>query len=184
MTTLVHRRAATARWPGTAAWLPLAVLPVACGFLTADWPAWARMWSLAFSIFAGLKWLTFAASEAARQATWQRSAGYLLLWTGMDAKTFFADRSIIKPARFREWLWAAGQILFGVWLVLGVSPRFLGSKPLVAGWLMMTGVVSILHFGVSRLLSLGWRSLGVDARHIMHTPLLAGSLADFWSRRW
>jgi alginate O-acetyltransferase complex protein AlgI len=182
MTTLVRKRTAVKRGP--AAWLPLAALPLGCWLLTAGWPAWARMWSLAISIFAGLKWLTFASSVAGRAATWQRSASYLLLWTGMDAKAFFTDRANVKRGGWHEWLWAVGQILAGLWLLVGVAPRFVESQPLVAGWLTMAGVVSILHFGLSRVLSLTWRAAGVDARHIMHKPLFAGSLADFWGRRW
>jgi hypothetical protein len=183
MTTLVRNRTAVARWPA-AAWLPLAVLPVGCGLLTADWPAWARMWSLAIAIYAGLKWLTFASSAAARDATWVRSAGYLLLWTGMDAEAFFTERTNVKAARWHEWMWATGQILTGVWLLIGVAPQWLEPQPLVAAWVIMTGLVSVLHFGVSRLFSLGWRAAGIDARHIMHKPLFAASLVDFWGRRW
>jgi D-alanyl-lipoteichoic acid acyltransferase DltB (MBOAT superfamily) len=33
-------------------------------------------------------------------------------------------------------------------------------------------------------LSLIWRRAGVDARPIMNAPALAGSLSDFWGRRW
>ena len=46
----------------TAAWLPLVTLPVAAVWLAAEWPSWVFMWVLAFSIYAGLKWLGFAAS--------------------------------------------------------------------------------------------------------------------------
>jgi alginate O-acetyltransferase complex protein AlgI len=34
------------------------------------------------------------------------------------------------------------------------------------------------------LLSLAWRSAGVDARAIMQAPLLSTSLAEFWGKRW
>lgn len=50
------------------AWLPLAVLPCAVGVFLSDWPSWVFMWALAFSIYAGLKWLSFFDSiEAAEQ---------------------------------------------------------------------------------------------------------------------
>jgi hypothetical protein len=48
----------------------------------------------------------------------------------------------------------------------------------------LTGVVSILHFGLSHWLSILWRLGGVNAKHIMDKPVLATSLADFWGRRW
>jgi alginate O-acetyltransferase complex protein AlgI len=140
------------------------------------------MWLLAITIYGGCKWLTFATSAAARAAGVWKSAGYLLLWTGMDAEAFFGRSVSLARPRWSEWAWAAGQAALGVWILLGVAPR--ASQPMIAGWLTMLGVVSILHFGVSQLLSLAWRTAGVPARHIMHKPLLAASLTDFWGRRW
>jgi len=183
MTTLVQAKPAEIRWP-TTAWLPLAVLPVATAFLAAGLPAWVQMWLLAISIYGGFKWLTFVASPAARRGSLGRSLGYLFLWTGMDAEAFFGNSDVAIRTRWSQWAWAVGQTAVGVWFVLGLAPRLVRSHPLVAGWLTMTGVVSILHFGVSQLLSLGWQAAGINARHIMHKPLLATSLADFWGRRW
>jgi hypothetical protein len=183
MTTIVRAKPTEIRW-NLAAWLPLAVLPVAAGALTADWPAWVRMWLLAFSIYASLKWLTFAVSPAARQATLGQSAGYLLLWTGMDAEAFFGKSPRTEQPRWTEWTWATGQMAAGAWLLVRLAPRLAVSHPLVAGWVAMTGLVSVLHFGVSQLLSLGWRAAGTSAQHIMHKPVFARSLADFWGRRW
>jgi len=58
------------------------------------------------------------------------------------------------------------------------------SQPYFAGWVAMTGVVSVLHFGVSHVSSLVWRSCGVNALHIMDKPLLAQSASAFWGHRW
>src|SRR5206468_12718760 len=104
--------------------------------------------------------------------------------TGMDAETFFGSRKQVEQPRWSELAWAVGQAAVGFWLLVGLAPRFVGSSPLVAGWLTMAGVISILHFGVSHLLSLAWRIAEVNARHIMEKPVLARSLADFWGRRW
>lgn len=159
------------------------MLPAFVGIATAGGPAWVFMWALAISIYAGCKWLTFATSPVARQAPFWQSAGYLLLWTGMDADSFFAKSALRQP-RWSQWAWAAWQAAFGVWLVTSMAPHFMHRAPQIAGWLAMIGIVSILHFGLSQLLSLIWRSLGISAQHIMHKPLLARSLADFWGRRW
>jgi hypothetical protein len=108
----------------------------------------------------------------------------LSAWTGMDAEAFFGKSSHAEKPRWSQWVWAIAQTAVGLGVLLGVAPQFVETRPLIAGWLAMTGVVSILHFGVSQLLSLAWRSAGVNARHIMHKPLFARSLADFWGRRW
>jgi hypothetical protein len=183
MTTIVRTKSIEVRQQ-LAAWAPLVALPVGAGWLTGPLPAWVRMWAVAVAIYAGFKWATFALSSAARQASMSRSAGYLFLWTGMDAEAFFGSRKQTEQPRCSELVWAAGQPAFGIWLLLSIAPRFIAAHPLIAGWLTMTGVVSILHFGVSHFLSLVWRMDGVNARHIMNTPVLSKSLADFWGRRW
>jgi hypothetical protein len=182
MTTIVQAKRFRIRQQ-LAAWLPLAVLPIAAAWLTALLPAWAQMWAVAFAIYGGFKWATFALAPAARRATATQAAGYLFLWTGMDADAFFGSWKPAQP-RGSELAWAASQTAIGLWLLFGVAPRFATSHALVAGWLTMIGVVSILHFGVSHFMSLAWRKAGVNARHIMDKPVLARSLAEFWGRRW
>ena len=58
-----------------AAWLPLVVLPVAVVLFTSEWPSWLFMWTLAFSIYAGLKWLSFADSIDTSESTVGLSLG-------------------------------------------------------------------------------------------------------------
>src|SRR5690242_9799595 len=61
-------------------WPPLLLLPVAVVLLAPpEWPRWAFMWALAFSIYAGCKWLTWRRTPAAA-APWWRHVGYLFAW--------------------------------------------------------------------------------------------------------
>jgi hypothetical protein len=183
MTTIADTRY-VARPRNAAAWLPLLVVPVVAVVATQSFPAWVQMWALAIAIYGSLKWLTFATTPAARGATLAMSAGYLFLWTGMDAEQFFGGHKPIQPPRWSEWVWAIGQGAVGFWLLLSIAPALMTSHPIVAGWIAMTGIVSILHFGLSHVLSLLWRADGVNAEHIMQKPVLARSLTDFWGRRW
>jgi alginate O-acetyltransferase complex protein AlgI len=173
----------SAPWARIAAWLPLVSLPVAAVWLAAEWPSWVFMWVLAFSIYAGLKWFSFAVSVDPSESTVGRSLGYLLLWPGMDAKSFFSTDQVVERPSLREWLLALAKLVLGVILIV-VATFLVNRCPMIAGWVGMAGCVFTLHFGLFHLLSVVWRRAGVDAPPIMDTPLLASSLSDFWGRRW
>ena len=182
-TAAATRRAA--RLPKAVAWLPLAVLPLAAAWTTAARPRWAFMWALAASVYAGLKWLTLADSAgAAARAGLPRSAGYLLLWPGMNAVVFLGPAAGLPRPACGEWALASAKLAFGLLLIYGVAPLTIDDSPLLAGWLGMAGVVFVLHFGLFHLLSICWRRAGVDAPPLMHAPVLSASLSEFWGRRW
>jgi len=142
------------------------------------------MWALAISIFTGLKWLTFATSTAAHDASWQRIAGYLFLWPGLNADAFLANSERPATPSWHEWGWAWAKTAVGVMLLIGAVPPAMESHPLFAGWLGMIGLVLVLHFGVFHLLSLAWRRAGIVAPPLMNRPVAAASLSDFWRQRW
>jgi hypothetical protein len=181
LTKPLDRTSARPRWRG---WLPLILLPLAVLLLVpVQWPRWVFMWLLAVAIYAGCKWLTSRRTPAADASLW-RHAAYLLLWPGLDAGAFLRRNSRIAKPATSEWCFAAFKLTIGVSLVWGivrlVPPRF----ELVQGWIGMAGCVFVLHFGLMHLLSCLWRSLGIDARPLMHWPIAATSLTDFWGRRW
>jgi hypothetical protein len=102
----------------------------------------------------------------------------------MEASSFLDPEKHAECTTAREWIWAIAKTLCGALLVWGVV-RFVPMQDgLLAGWLGMLGIILILHFGAFHILSLAWRSVGVDARPIMHAPFSATSLSDFWGRRW
>ena len=169
---------------GVLAWLPLVALPtfvlVVHSFLT----AWLFMWSLAFAIFLGLKWLTCCrAQDRVAHSIW-RSVAYLLAWPGMDAESFLDENKRRVRPRFQQWLWACGQTVAGAallwWVARGISPE----KPLLRGWTGMLGLVLLLHFGIFQLLALFWQSRELDAAAMMSSPIRSQSLSEFWGKRW
>lgn len=169
-------------WQG---WLPVLVLPAAVLWLVpGTWPRWALMWTLAFALYGGCKWLTWRRTPVVG-ASLGRHLGYLLAWPGLDAAAFLnsAQLPLARPTA-KEWWFASGKLALGVGLLFGLAREVPVSLSLLAGWIGMVGIVLTLHFGSFHLLSCSWRSLGVDARPLMNWPLLSVSVGEFWGRRW
>ncbi len=141
------------------------------------------MWLLAFSIYSSLKWLTWWRARNVPRCRW-RSAAYLLAWPGMDAPSFLDSEQHAWPPRLRNWASATAETALGAALLWIVARWIPAGSALLRGWIGMLGLVLLLHFGSFQLLSLFWRSYGVNARPIMSAPLLATSLGEFWGRRW
>lgn len=151
-------------------------------FAPSSWPPWVVMWTLAFTIYCGCKWLTWRRTPLDRVPGW-RHAAYLLAWPGLDAAAFLRARTEYPPPR-EEWARGAGNLLIGIALFFGLA-RFLAPQNLyIAGWSGMAGVVLALHFGLFHLLSCAWRRAGVEARPLMNRPVISVSLGEFWGRRW
>ncbi len=164
-------------------WLPLAVLPAASLLLLARSEPWVLMWSMAFTLYAGCKWLTWRRARNTASPAW-RSCAYLFLWPGMDAPAFLDNRKPVMKPSPTTWLVAWMETGLGAFLLWGIAGRIPGSQPLLRGWTGMLGVVLLLHFGLFQLSALSWQRLGVNARPLMRVPIAAKSLADFWGRRW
>jgi hypothetical protein len=113
-----------------------------------------------------------------------RALGYLLAWPGMDAEKFLDEKTVPAKPRGVEWAMAIVKTLFGVGLLWGITRTAFPAHPILGAWIGMTGLIFILHFGFFHVLSIVWRRAGVTARPLMQNPLLAGSLAEFWGRRW
>jgi hypothetical protein len=148
-------------------------------------PWWQGWLPLAVAIFFGCKWLTWRRTLVEGVPAW-RHAAYLLLWPGLDPATFLKPESAsaVRAPSPREWLFGAAKLGVGLVLLYGVARLIPAPYPYLAGWVGMVGTVMVLHFGAFHLASCFWRSLGVQARPLMHAPLLAVSLGEFWGRRW
>jgi hypothetical protein len=169
------------RWLG---WLPLLALPVTAILLCQHRPAWAFMWALSFSIFAGLKWMTWWNARLRVAHSAGRSLAYLVAWPGMDAETFLgADRPAVKPSA-QDWLWAALKTALGAALLWIVARRIPEQQALLRGWIGLFGLIFLLHFGTFHLIALFWQTMGIAAEPIMAKPILSKTLSEFWGKRW
>jgi len=155
-----------------------------CLSLRAILSGWQLMWLVALCLYIGCKWQTFWSEPKLARKHLGRSLAYLLAWPGMDARRFLNPAHRPAASTPIDWVFAAGKTLMGATLLWGVCRLLPRPYPLLVGWTGMLGMTLLLHFGLFELLSLMWRSLGIDARPVMERPLTATSLADFWGRRW
>lgn len=54
----------------------------------------------------------------------------------------------------------------------------------VSSWLLLFAVLSVVHFGVGRLLPFGLRWLGYPVPPLFDEPLRSDSVGEFWSEAW
>ena len=166
-------------------WLPLILLPIGVLIFRDRMPAWVLMWTLAFALFLGCKWLTWR--PELRRVCGPRtitSLGYLVGWVGMDAREFFATQGKTIRSVRADRVGALVSIFFGGALLWGVVRWIPATYPLLMGWVGMVGVILLLHFGSFELLAVAWQKAGFNAIPLMREPLRATSLGDFWGRRW
>jgi hypothetical protein len=167
------------------AWLPLFLLVGGVLAFRNRLEPWVLMWALAVAIFFGCKWKTLrtAAPQTNRPSVSRRLA-YLFLWPGMDARAFLDTHADAKEPSRAEWFAPTMKTLSGAALIWLAVRWIITRSPSLAGWAGMIGMVLLFHFGTFHLLSLAWRSTGVNAQPIMRKPLAAQSLSDFWGNRW
>lgn len=175
-------RRRTLRAPGAVA-LVLAA-PVAAWWFTRGTPPWVVMWAVASAEYLAVKALT--PSGFWRMAPVWRVIAYLTLWPGMDAAAFLGVRGkkAVAPVARAEWMFAGAKFTGGLAAVGWAATHASTGEPMFVGWVGMLGLIFSLHFGLFHLASAAWRTVGVAAVPIMHAPILAGSLAEFWGERW
>jgi len=165
-------------------WIPLLALPAVAIAYRARLAPWAFMWVFSIAIFFGCKWQAWWDQRAITGASIGRNLGFLFAWPGMDAAAFLNPKSRTGPIEKKEWIWALAKTACGVALLGGAVRHANAAAGMLVGWEGMVGIILTLHFGAFHVLSLLWRSAGIDAPPIMQSPLSATSLSDFWGRRW
>jgi predicted DCC family thiol-disulfide oxidoreductase YuxK len=167
-------RKAKPLWAGWTITAVLTAASLAAGFSLPTLPGMLWMWLLA-----GAMWLGF------KIIAWTRQTGHVsplfFLWVGMDAGSFASPRreTISEPVPY---LPGIVGLAGGIALLAEAAPR--AAHPVAAGWLMMTGLVCALHFGLFHLMAAVWQRLGFSVTPIMRDPWRAASLADLWGARW
>lgn len=147
-------------------------------------PGWVVMWCVALAIYAGFKWIVWrkAIRSGGVRPARSRSFIFLALWPGMDAERFLDSSPRPERPGVREWIWGGANVAFGAALLWCVASH--AGQGLLAGWIGMTGMIFLAHFGLFKLLALFWQQNGICAQPLMRMPVAAKSVGDFWSKRW
>lgn len=144
-------------------------------------PPWLVMWLLAagcyFSFKVVILWKARVAAPAAEIAAW------LLLCPTFSISNFHRRSLAPRAAVLRLALAGMVNFMFGAVLLWGVA-RHLAQVPMLAAWVGMVGLIFVLHFGSFHLVTAFWMQRGRAVEPLMKNPIAAGSLADFWGRRW
>ncbi|MEO6435999.1 MAG: DCC1-like thiol-disulfide oxidoreductase family protein [Tepidisphaeraceae bacterium] len=166
-----------------ARWQPPIVALMAALVAGASLPPWVYMWTIALTLYAACKWITWWPSRSL--GTWRRSAAYLFAYAGMNARAFLSAAAPVQT-RSREFVFPIANAALGIAaiLILAASPTLASSHPMLTGWAAMFALALLCHFGMLNLLALLLRRAGIAAEPLMRTPIASRSLADFWGRRW
>lgn len=144
-------------------------------------PAWAVMWLLAAGLYFALKTLVLVKTKAAAPAA--EITAWLLFCPTLNLSAFLR-RSVVSPHVARRLCFAGVvNLLFGIVLLLSAVP-YVTATPLLAAWAGMVGLVFMLHFGCFHIVTAFWMAMGRATEPLMRCPAVAGSLAEFWGRRW
>lgn len=101
---------------------------------------------------------------------------FSFLWFGMDPEAFRRRRACEWKSHLKVGLCCMVAGTMGALLVRGMDWRHL---------LLLFVPLSVgFHFGALRVLTAGWRSVGIPVRTLFRNPLISTGLADFWGRRW
>lgn len=105
------------------------------------------------------------------------------IWPGVRPD-LFAEPDEQQPPDGRTFVEGYGYVMGGLVLavvaVLAVPVVGVG----ISSWLLLFAVLSVVHFGIGRLLPFCLRWLGYPVPPLFNDPLGSHSVGDFWSDRW
>lgn len=165
------------------AWGPLVLLPaiaIAVGQLVSPW---IFMWLLAFSIYAGCKWLTWYQASSGCCSRCGRYVQYLFCWPGMDAHRFLNSTGPRTRMTTVQWAWSIFKVAIGCGLFFAAS-RFEDLDAFASGIIAIVGLGLLLHFGLFEILAHFFQTRGIQAAPIMRRPFCSTTLGEFWGRCW
>lgn len=168
------------------AWL-LAIAAAAVWGLTCAVPPPTKMVVIAFWIFLVVKmqaWRRFQ-NRTTRRSTAVGTLQWFFMTPTLDASRFVESLlpECEQPTRY-QWSMSVLKTVLGTILFFFGAGLFVPGRVLIAGWIAMTGIVLMLHFGILEIIVLSWRRQGRDLKPLMRQPIAASSLSDFWGRRW
>lgn len=140
-------------------------------------PAWLWMWIIASGLWAGFKFMAFRSEGGIKKVN-----PLFFGWIGTDADAFRWDRGIETPTDNRNTAGPIGFIAAGLILVFVVLPQI--TDTIAIGWIGVTAMLCLFHFGIFALFATVWRRLGFPVEPIMQAPWAAKTLGDFWGPRW
>ncbi len=145
-----------------------------------------RLAQASVALYAALK-VTAAIKQRDR---WQQVPAegwlwYATLWPGMDLLPFTRSVEPNKEPVAVEPAWLGrgiGGMVVGTAIVTFTVLAEVSDW--VGGWLMICGLLALVHFGWADILSWAMRSRGFAVRRLFRPPERATTLNDFWTRRW
>ena len=115
----------------------------------------------------------------------RQAAVWLVFVPTLNPEAFFGRRlQATEKPRAGQWVFASVKALIGAASLFVLAPKFVGTQPMISGWVAMVGMILLLHFGLLELIVLAWRRAGRDVQTLMNRPICSESLSEFWGRRW
>ncbi len=104
-----------------------------------------------------------------------------LLWPGMDPTRLANKR---EPSERDAFPIPRGLAFVCLGLALLLVAALAPLSPPLTGWAALVALLLILHFGLSEIISSGFRIMGFGVNPLFNQPFAARTLNEFWTRRW